>query len=335
MSDLEHAEAMGIFTFFPVVVPFGTGARRFILSAYSLRPVGGECFWLDPQASQGALLRRCEMSFERTCGVPPTLSTRALRPLGRANAWGDAVWTPQFLRLCTHYGCRPVQGTRDPVWEGALRDALLRRHYRDVGELEYVLSLWGPSQEHPAAGLRSLPATPFITQDEVFRRAAADGFLMHGGDFYSVPQGQAGKSLWIRKRGDFVSVSTPSGDVVATHRAGPGRGEVIMDTTHFTPHQRCSRETHLLERAFLQRFPGQRTLLSLLLAQQRSSAAEHLKAILRIADEYSEDSWQAAFQKAIRYNNFSHRFLRGFLRGVQGSPLTLPAYADAIQGELF
>lgn len=338
MSRVEHADLIGTFAFFPIVVPLGTGARRLIFSTYAVRPAAGNCFWLDAQASQGALLRRLEMSFELTRGVPPTLATRAVRPLGRANAWGEPVWSPPFLRLCTHYGCQPVQGMRDAVWEGALHDALLRRNYANLDELEQTLQSWNSSCERPEPGLRPLPAAPFITQHELFRRAAADGFIMHAGDYYSVPQVYAGQSLWIRPRDAQVWISTPSGDVVATHHAGSGRGEVIMDLAHFTSRQRLSRETRLLERAFLERFPNQHTFLSLLAAQHRKGAADHLKAILRFSNQNSEAAMLDAFQKCIRYNNLSHRFLRGLLPGAQETrpaPVAAPPNAIAIQGQLF
>lgn len=338
MNQIEHGDLLATFASFPIVVPLGTGARRLILSTYAVRPTVGNCFWLDAQATQGAVLRRLEMSFELTRGVPLTLATRAVRPLGRATTWGEPVWAPPFLRLCTHYGCRPVQGTRDAAWEGAIRDALLRRDYANLEEFEETLGSWNSSCEHTEPGLRPLPVAPFITQHEHFRRAAADGFVLHAGDYYSVPQVYAGQSLWIRPRDTQVWISTPSGDVVATHQAGSGRGEVIMDLAHFTSRQRANRETRMLERAFLGRFPSQQMFLSLLAAQHRKGVADHLKAILRFSNQNSEADMLAAFQKCIRYNNLSHRFLRGLLPGVQEArpaPAAAPLNAIAIQGQLF
>jgi hypothetical protein len=216
------------------------------------------------------------------------------------------------------------------------KDALLGRLYGNQAELETTLELCSPSPPHVGAGLRPLPNKPFLNQEEVSRRACADGFVLHAGDYYSVPQAHAGRAVWIRHGGAFVEIAAANGDPVATHVAGSGRGDVIMNPVHFTAMPRQTRETRQLQQAFLERFPGQRSFLSLLIAQRRNGACDSLRNILRLADQHRLDSMEAAFQKCIRYNNFSHRFVNGLLGRCSGPrPGNCSSDPAAIQGELF
>ena len=312
-----------------VVVSLGGGARRLILSCYEFEDCGLQCCWLDERATLETLLGRLELSFRTTGGVPDHLALKPLRPLTKPNS---REWSASFERFCRHFRVLPVEG----VWpRAATRDALTwlnARTHDSLQSCQEALSHFAAPQQTGSAG-HPLPATPFVSDHDCFRRVAGDGFILCGGDAYSVPDRYCGKNVWLQIRNQQLIVRSQEGRQLAIHQAGDGTGRVIMDIAHFeSTRARLSRDIRCLERAFRARFPEHERFLHGILAQRKQAAAAALRAILAFIAHHSSSNLSKAFERALYYNNFSPRFIEGLLT-VKAHTVFPPSCTE--QGTLF
>ncbi|MHB2019801.1 MAG: Mu transposase domain-containing protein [Candidatus Xenobia bacterium] len=71
-----------------------------------------------------------------------------------------------------------------------------------------------------------LPPRPYVRSKETFRKVGSDGFVTYAGDSYSVPPFYAGQSVWVRRRDNRIDICLQSGNHIASHPPGDGRGLV-------------------------------------------------------------------------------------------------------------
>lgn len=333
-----HADTPGArFDLIPVSVPIDGGVRRLSLSCYELESSGISVCSLDEHATLDTMLWRLEQAFRRTGGIPDRLQLRRVRPL----AGKDGAWSEAFERFNRHFGFEPVPVLC--VHLDRLLDARMWLKGSEHQSLDACQSglekLFAPNDSRPEM-LRPLPAKPFVSGNESFRRVAADGFVRFAGDAYSVPATYAGRSVWVRRVDKQVTICSQEGAHLATHPAGDARGRVKLRIAHFE-RARLQRDHDAiqLERAFLSLFPNHKPFLSHLVAQRKQGAAATLRAILALTSRYSAYRMAAAFQHAVTYNNLSHRFIQGILEAgdpdINSAAKSIAVCAAMVQGTLF
>jgi hypothetical protein len=305
----------------------GGGTQRAILSIYDLAD-GTGCYGVDERADLESLLRRLELSFHKTGGVPHTLELNASRPFTKPKS---RDWSVTFRRFCTHFGLHPLQadGGQKTTRLTERIEFLQARPYETIQACEQALDKHFPPR-NTTEKLRPLPASAFVCESALFRRVAGDGFIVCRGDAYSVPDEYRGKTVWIQICDNQATVLSKEGRLLAQHTAGSGKGGVFIHESHFARRQPCV--SSALQRAFLLRFPQFTTFLSGLLAQRGHDATATLRVVLELASRHPPAELTRAIEYALRYNNFSHRFMRGYLTGRSASPSAQIAYE---QGSLF
>jgi len=260
-------------------------------------------------------------------------------------------WHPQFLALCGYYrveprACRPRRPRTKGKRERPFRD--LEEHFikgnswldfmhfgrdlvqftRDVDGRAHHTTHQPPierfAEEVPA--LTPLPATRYVGIHALTRKVSWDCLVSYEGSRYSTPWVYAGKRVWVRaSQGVRFEVLAPTGAVIARHALSATKGATIIDPTHYaglrkeTPHTKV-----VLAEAFLQRFPDAQTFLDGVLTQQKLNPVRHLRGILDLAQQYSDDAMRGAFQSAYTYNTFTLPFLRGVLQ-YTAQPALLPS----------
>lgn len=331
---------MAVFSFSRVVAPLGRGARRLIVSTCLLPWSQERGLWLDPALNQEALFLRLEAAFGNFGGVPRQLATRTVRPLGHAAADEECPWSRPFLRFCAHFGCEPVavqcSAPQDTDIPDQVEDLLRHHDWQSLEEVQQALQQRAGPVGRETAYLLPLPERPFVRHKEVFRKVASDGFVVLAGDSYSVPLSYAGNSVWVRHSQGRIVIRSQDGTCLATHLPGDGRGAIRLNPRHFESTRcRAERDQERLVSAFLAFFPQHTSFLERLVAQRKLGAAASLRAVLALTSVHDPQTIEQAFAACLRYNNYSHRFLQGFLDEAalyHGNPDDEPVW---VQGELF
>jgi hypothetical protein len=236
------------------------------------------------------------------------LIVRQARPLFRGQDWADPVH-----KVGRHFG---VQLIPDPSL-GPLespRHWLLSREHESLDECREELDRLFNVDVPKSDLLHPLPSKPYLTGGEGLRRVASDGFVRFQGDWYSVPFAYVARQVWIRRVGMEVMISSQDGRHLASHTAGAGRQEVKLKMGHFEATRRTlDRDLYALEKAFQVAFPQHKEVFSRLVAQRRNGAAATLRSLLSLTLTHTTPDVASAFDIALRYNNLSHRFIRGLL----------------------
>ena len=104
------------------------------------------------------------------------------------------------------------------------------------------------------------------------------------------------------------------GALLATHKIPKRKGLTVIEKKHYEGlRKKIPRSKALLERLFLDTFPGQQTFLDRLLVQQKANASHHIGVILQLGSIYRREDMQRAFSLSLEYNCFSANFIKGIL----------------------
>ena len=307
-------------------------------------------FYASLDCTQVSILAALEEGFRFFNGVPHELlvdNPKALvtqpRPALRFNR--------TFLEFAGHYGFQPVA-----CWPArAQTKGKVERPFRILEEyfikgnvfvsfedfvqrlaqflvVEINGRLHGTTRERPSDRfareqmvLIPLPERRFVGIGQLWRKASGDSLVCYDYSRYSVPHEYAYKPVWIRsKAGVELEIYAQDGKLIATHRISRQRGATILQASHYQGLAlEASPYKQILMRKFLQRFPRQQTFLDRLLGQYRFNATQQLRRILNLAEEYSSDLLQEAFEQALTYNTFSYQFLKGLLQArIKSLPAT-------------
>ena len=306
-----------VFTFERITGPIAGGARRLVVSSCSLPVCGVRCLWLDENLTQATLFTRLEASFARFEGVPRQLALRPIRPFGRPLGRRVALVAAIPSLLPTPWlsaGGHSLQPSPGHGSGGAHRGRVAApalAHCRGGAERAEPCSREG-SRAPGRIITSALPA--YVRSQETFRKVGSDGFVTYAGDSYSVPPFYAGQSVWVRRRHNRIDICLQNGSQIASHLPGDGRGLVRLEQQHFeVARRRAQHDLHALRCRFLATFIHHQDFLDQLIAQRRLGAAATLRALFVLARTTDHAELESAIQACLRYNNFSHRFLQGFL----------------------
>jgi hypothetical protein len=308
ITETQQNQTLAYFERSTVVVPISSGARRMVLTCYELADGSQHASWLDERGSLDALLWRLQIAFAAV-GAPHRLALKPTRPFAQPDT---GKWCATFEKFQRHYDFQATPN-QAPLRESTL-NAVSWAQSNKHDTLESCREALRALGSFVPTSLRALAPDPFVSPHELFRKVAGDGFVLFQRDAYSVPEEYSGKTVWLQLRDGLLTVSSQQGRMLARYPVGDGTGRVLLDLAHFEGGRiRAGRQTGPLTKLFRGRFPSHDRFLFALLAQRRQSAAATLRTLLTLASRHPAPALDHAFEQALLYNNFSHRFIEGLI----------------------
>jgi transposase len=290
---------------------------------------------------QPTLLEGLASAFEYYggCALRLVMDNMSTAVLARIGSGGRPLWHPRFLEFTAHYGVEPVAcAVRDPnrkgkkeksfrlLWEDFLKGSeflswedLDRRvqiwldHTPDVGNLR----LHGTTRQIPNQAflaekdlLIPLPEQRFPVYEDSVRVVDQDSTLSIYGTRYTVPAHLAMRSVPVRLYAQHFEVLDSAGRIAFARRyvAQRDKGKLIIDPTHYANLPRRPRDgsdsNERLDRAFLRRFPEFAPFVEGLTRRMKSLTPIHIRALLRLVEQYGETAFVEAARHAQGYRRF-------------------------------
>lgn len=200
-----------------------------------------------------------ESAFRHFGGVPEEILTDNAKPLVTRQEGGKAVFHPEFLAFCDHWGvlpraCQPYRArTKGKVENGVgyvKHNALGGQAFESDNHLDRHLETWmrevadlrvhGTTHERPmdrylraeARALRPVGAHPsYLRVRRLDRRVASDARVDVDTNRYSVPAQFVGEAVAVVIESDRLQVRWRE-SVIAEHEVHPGRHQVVEDPVH-------------------------------------------------------------------------------------------------------
>jgi transposase len=330
----------GQFDWSPYTVALGGQATKVIVFCLTLGFSRRKIYLPSLVETQAAVFEALEGGFGHFGGAPKQVLVDNARALVSEADPARFRWNTRFLELCGHYRVEPVAcapgraRTKGKVerpffyleehlikggaWadlDEVARD--LRRFSAELDERVHGTTGERPGErfERERGLLVPLPARPFVGTHEEVRKVSWDCLVSFGGSRYSVPWPYAAKQVWLRpSRGTHLAVRNQRGEEIARHALAARKGVTVLEPAHYAGLRTDQPRTRaLLAEAFARRFPDHGDFAAGVLAQQRTNATKHLRAVLALAEVYAPEALHAAFVAAREYNTYSHRFVRGLL----------------------
>jgi transposase len=210
----------------------------------------------------GTLLRMHEEAFRQLGGVPEEILYDRMKTVWlETDERGETVWNPVFLDFAHYWGftprlCRPYRAqTKGKVESGVKyirRNFLCGLQGREPGglsDLNSQLRAWvwevanqrvhGTTHESVAERWKSEQSSlqpvdgrpPYPYVDDELRKVARDAYVSWQGSRYSVPWEYAGRSVWVRERGDDLEVHYGR-DRIASHGQARHKHLVVTQAEH-------------------------------------------------------------------------------------------------------
>ena len=177
--------------------------------------------------------------------------------------------------------------------------------------------------------LLAVPPQPYDTAVVVYRVVNAEGFIAYGGNAYSVPWTQLGRTLPLRITEDEVIIYGAQLEEVTRHRLAP-RGRTGQHLLHAEHHPVSNPRLHQaqLEEQFTRLGPVAVQFFAGLIAGQRQGKHQAHK-VLSLLTLYAKADVLAALERAVRYGAYAVAAVERIL-AVHARPKTvLEALADA------
>jgi len=210
----------------------------------------------------GTLLRMHEEAFRQLGGVPEEILYDRMKTVWQeTDERGETVWNPVFLDFARYWGftprlCRPYRAQTKGKVESGVK--YIRRNFlcglqgrepSGLSDLNAHLRAWvwevanrrvhGTTHESVAARwnvdqlnlqpLDGQPPYPYV--DDELRKVARDAYVSWQGSRYSVPWAYAGRSVWVRERGNDVEVHYGR-DRIAAHSQARAKHLVVTQPEH-------------------------------------------------------------------------------------------------------
>jgi len=163
------------------------------------------------------------------------------------------------------------------------------------------------------------------------------------GTVYTIPPALANQAVKVRLYAEHFEVLDRQGRLAFSRRYVPDaeKGRLIIDPTHqATAQKRRPRgASRRLDQAFLKRFPSLTPFVSGLQLKMKSLTPIHIRALLRLADQYGQQTLLAAATKAQDARRFDslavQRILQRDCPAVADSPIApLGGFGPVVVGEV-
>jgi transposase len=293
-------------------------------------------FWASLNDRQHSVLEAIEKALWHFGGSPKELLVDNARCFVANPNPQSFRWNETFYNFCGYYRIKPVAcKVRRAQTKGKVEKQFfyLEHHFirgnafRSMEHLavklqEFCIEL--DNTKHPTTGfvpierfeeekqyLTVLPPSPFISPFSEPRKVSWDCLVPYGGCRYSVPYQFAGKQVFVKvSQGNFVEVYSSNGNLIATHTIAK-KGECVIVKEHYDGLRKEKMKTlPMLRDMFVRQFPEHSKFFEGLMAQHRFNAHSHIRQILSLRSFYPKQVLEKAFLVAIKYNTYSHSFVR-------------------------
>jgi len=284
-------------------------------------------YFASLDAKLGSVIEALEDAFIFFGGVTEKMLVDNARVMVSRRAGSTVIWNPKFLEFVSFYGVIPkacLPGK--PRAKGKVENPFfyLEQHFikgSDFSSFEDFIKKLADfnrrvnSKVHQGTGkvplehfltserskLKPLPDKRFIGSTEDFRNVSHDCLISVGANKYSVPYIYGSKQVWIRiVQGTYLKVYSQKAKLIATHKLSAGRGQIIIDPSHYEGLKRKKiQDKDLLMKMFNQSFPGKSHFADRLVAANRMNAAYHLFRILEALKYYAKEEVESAISKSL------------------------------------
>ncbi len=290
--------------------------------------------------TQCSLFESKEAAYQYFDGVPEeSLMDNARQMVDNANR-NNFEWNDKFLQFMDYYGVAPKACKVRHAWtKGKVENPFyyLEQHFIKGNEfasldefnaelLEFTEKWHGRLHRGMNAApienynlekeyLKPLPATPFVGNHEVFRKATNDSLISFEGNKYSISSYYAFKNVWIRKSlGDKLKIFSQKGVLIATHSIPKNKGNTIIKKEHYKALNKTTPEYNKYSKEkFLEDFPGQELYLENLASAKRLSWKNHINKILRLKEKYNKQVIEEALISSRGKNIYSYDYIHAFI----------------------
>lgn len=308
---------------------------------------------------QPTLLQGLAESFEyfQGCAQRLVMDNMTTAVLGRIGPDRKVLWHQRLLDFSTHYGFEPFacavmdpdrKGKDEKVFRLVWDDLLKGTRFQSWDDLDARRRVW--LDETPGCGNRRvhgttrqvpneawqeerellirLPAQRFAVHEQSVRLVDADSTLSVRGTRYTVPATLANRAAAVRLFAEHFEVLDQDGHIAFSRRyvADADKGKLIIEPTHYAllPRRRNDGGSggERLDEAFGRRFPALLPLVDGLKQRMKTLAPIHLRALIRLADQYGEPDFLAAATRVMQYRRYDATAVRRILE--QEHPLVIP-----------
>ncbi len=306
-------------------------------------------YFASLDAKLGSVIEALEDAFIFFGGITQKMLVDNARVMVSKRSGATVIWNPKFLEFVSFYGVEPkaclpgkprtkgkvenpffyleqhfIKGTQFCSFEDFCKK--LSEFNRRVNSKVHQGTGKAPLEYFLAAErskLKPLPGKRFIGSTEDFRNASHDCLISVDSNKYSVPYTYGSKQVWIRiVQGTYLKVYSQKAKLIATHKLSGGRGQIIINPSHYEGLRRKKiQDKDLLMKMFYKAFPGKEVFVDRLVAANRMNAAYHLFKILDSLKYYSKAEVESAVEKSLELNCYSANIITGILRA--GSQLKM------------
>jgi len=285
-----------------------------------------------------------EESFYEIGGTCDRLQVDNARVFVDNASVNEFKWNKRFLNFCGYYGVKPTRSLPGHPWsKGKVENPFdylenhfitnmifhsfedfckkLKKFQEDVNNRNHSKLSKSPYEAYlkEQENLLELPQDRYIGIKEEFRKVTRDCLISYNGNRYSVPHIYAGNEVWVKiYKGAYLRVYSKVNKLIAEHKLVSGKGEVIIDKSHYKGYNsNSSIESFKLSSSKLKkRFKNYERLKDFLLclkAQKHLNAEYHLSRIVQIFEDYSDEDCINCMEECLKYNKLSFYLVKGYL----------------------
>lgn len=289
----------------------------------------------------------CAFAYFDGAAARTVVDNMATAVLGRIGSDAKVLWHSRFLDFTRYYGTVPFAcKVRDPNRKGKkeksfrlLEDDFIRgSEFSSLDELNERLRVWldhtpgcanlrvhgttrrvpNEAFEHEHSLLIRLPDGRFPVHEQSVRIVDRDSTVSIRGTTYSVPAVLANRSVSVHLFAEHFEVLDPHGRVAFSRRYVPDKdkGRLVIDKTHYANLPRRPRTgsgSERLDEAFVRRFDELRPLVDGLKRRMKSLAPIHVRALLRLCEDYGEEAFLVAARRVQDFHRYDAQAVKRIL----------------------
>jgi len=303
-------------------------------------------------------------------GVPLTVMIDNLKSGITTADFYDPILNRTYGELERHYGfvCDPTK-VRTPEHKGKIersvtivrQQVIAGRCFKDIEEANVYALQWCRHEIGTRASRTTgqAPWEKFIKEEKAFLKPLPshdyeyaswqelkvhrDHHIVFEGSFYSVQTQYIGTMVWVRASQRMVDIYI-NHQKIKKHIRASNRGQWVTDPQDYPKGAKAFLEkdrAYCLEQGKLTG-PSTHQFLSQVLEKPGLVNQRRAQVILRLAEKYGAQRLEAACQRAISFENYTYRSLKGILdQGLDGRPLqedqtakmTLPKQTSYLRGQ--
>ncbi len=327
------------FDWSPYTVMIADVLTKIFVYCYVLGYSRYQVYEVSLSKEQGSVFEALESGLKQSGGVPGRIQTDNAKCFVKNASCHHFQWNKHYLGLCGHYGCDPTRSMPRHPWSkgkvekpfGYLEDHFIKDNRFDsfehlvkklkvfqkqVNEKVHNTTRARPVDllETEKLSLIPLPDRSYVGTQETLRKVTADCLISFQGSKYSVPHFFVGRQVWVRvSKGYYIDIHASSGIHLIRHKMSLTKGKVIMIEEHYKNHHIERGNWTRLVNSFALRFPKHQFFVEKLKTQKRINPNYHLTQILELANYYSTELLEQAFEQADQHNFYSYHIIQAIL----------------------